>query len=82
MISAVAQGGVLYWRKNPVTSTTQCTTDDRYVQVKFYLDDMSGCPVDLVMADTLKPRAHTATEIEQIIALENGEDNGPGRFSG
>lgn len=32
-------------------------TFDRYIAVKFYLEDLLGHEVDLVMMDTLKPRA-------------------------
>jgi len=31
-------------------------TFDSYMDLKFYLDDLLGRPVDLVMADALKPR--------------------------
>jgi predicted nucleotidyltransferase len=29
---------------------------DHYMDLKFYLEDLFGCPVDLVLADTIKPR--------------------------
>jgi predicted nucleotidyltransferase len=31
-------------------------TFDAYMDVKFYLEDLFGCPVDLVMEETIKPR--------------------------
>jgi len=41
-------------------------TFDRYIQVKFYLEDLLGCPVDLVIPDTLKPRLRPQVEKEAI----------------
>ncbi|MDD5371693.1 MAG: nucleotidyltransferase family protein [Anaerolineaceae bacterium] len=41
-------------------------TFDRYIQAKFYLENLLDCPVDLVMADTLKPRARIAAQQEAI----------------
>jgi predicted nucleotidyltransferase len=41
-------------------------TFDRYIQAKFYLEDLLGCPVDLVMDDTLKPRARLSALREAI----------------
>lgn len=32
------------------------STFDAYMNVKFFLEDLFQCPVDLVMADTIKPR--------------------------
>lgn len=29
---------------------------DHYMDLKFYLEDLFGSPVDLVLADTIKPR--------------------------
>lgn len=31
-------------------------TFDHYMDLKFFLEDHLGCPVDLVLADSLKPR--------------------------
>ncbi|MEI6315041.1 MAG: nucleotidyltransferase family protein [Syntrophus sp. (in: bacteria)] len=31
-------------------------TFDNYMDLKFFLEDHLGCPVDLVLADSLKPR--------------------------
>ncbi len=31
-------------------------TFDAYMDLKAYLEDLFGCPVDLVLANTLKPR--------------------------
>ena len=41
-------------------------TFDRYIQAKFFLEDLLGCPVDLVMQETLKPRARITAEKEAI----------------
>jgi len=41
-------------------------TYDRYIQVKFFLEDMLGRNVDLVFADTLKPRIRPEVEREAI----------------
>jgi uncharacterized protein len=41
-------------------------TFDRYIQAKFYLEDLLGCPVDLVMEETLKPRARIVVQQEAI----------------
>jgi predicted nucleotidyltransferase len=29
---------------------------DAYMEVKFFLEDLFGCPVDLVLEETIKPR--------------------------
>lgn len=29
---------------------------DAYMDLKFYLEDLFGCPIDLVLADAIKPR--------------------------
>jgi len=29
---------------------------DTYMEVKFFLEDLFGCPVDLVLEETIKPR--------------------------
>jgi predicted nucleotidyltransferase len=39
-------------------------TFDHYMDLKFYLEDVLGAPVDLVMADCVKPR------LQPIIAQE------------
>ena len=41
-------------------------TFDRYIQAKFYIEDLLGCPVDMVMQETLKPRARITAEKEAI----------------
>ena len=41
-------------------------TFDRYIQAKFYIEDLLGCTVDLVMQETLKPRARITAEQEAI----------------
>jgi len=41
-------------------------TFDRYIQAKFYIEDLLGCPVDMVMQETLKPRARITVEKEAI----------------
>jgi uncharacterized protein len=41
-------------------------TFDRYIRAKFFLEDLLGCPVDLVMPDTLKPRVKPEVEKEAI----------------
>jgi uncharacterized protein len=41
-------------------------TFDRYLQAKFYLEDILHCPVDLVMQETLKPRARESAQREAI----------------
>ena len=39
-------------------------TFDHYIDMKFYLEDLLGAPVDLVLADCVKPR------LQPIIAQE------------
>ena len=39
---------------------------DRYVTVKFFLEDLLGKPVDLVMETALKPRIRARVESEMI----------------
>jgi uncharacterized protein len=41
-------------------------TFDRYIRAKFFLEDLLGYPVDLVMLETLKPRARTSAFEEAI----------------
>ena len=41
-------------------------TFDRYIRVKFYLEDLLGRPVDLVMAETLKSRVRPFVEKEAV----------------
>ena len=41
-------------------------TFDHYMDLKFYLEGLFGKPVDLVMADTVKPRLKDAIEREVI----------------
>jgi uncharacterized protein len=42
-------------------------TFDRYIQVKFFIEDLLDRPVDLVMSDTLKHRARPMVEKEAIL---------------
>jgi predicted nucleotidyltransferase len=42
-------------------------TFDRYIAVKFYLEDLLGHEVDLIMVDTLKPRALVVAKHDAII---------------
>ncbi|MCJ7624667.1 MAG: nucleotidyltransferase family protein [Anaerolineaceae bacterium] len=41
-------------------------TFDRYTQALFFIEDLLGCPIDLVMQETLKPRARPSVEQEAI----------------
>jgi hypothetical protein len=41
-------------------------TFDRYIDVKFYLEDLSAKPVDLVTALSLKPQLRATVEREAI----------------
>lgn len=41
-------------------------TYDRYIGAKFYLEDLLGCSVDLVMQETLKERIRARVESEAI----------------
>ena len=41
-------------------------TFDRYIRVKFYLEDLLHHPVDLVMAETLKARIKPYVESEAV----------------
>jgi uncharacterized protein len=41
-------------------------TFDRYIRVKFFLEDLFGRQVDLVMPETLKPRLRPYVEKEAI----------------
>ena len=43
-------------------------TFDNYMDLKFYLEDILKTPVDLVMADTLKPRLIPYVNSEVIYA--------------
>jgi len=43
-------------------------TFDHYMDLKFYLEKLFGKPVDLVTADTLKPRLKPIIEREVIYA--------------
>ena len=43
-------------------------TFDRYMDLKFELEDAFGMPVDLVMADTLKKRLRPVIEREVVYA--------------
>ena len=41
---------------------------DSYMNVKFYLEDLFGCPIDLVLEDTLKPRLRPLILAEVLYA--------------
>ena len=41
-------------------------TFDRYIRAKFFLEELLGHPVDLVMEGTLKPRAQIIVQQEAI----------------
>ena len=41
-------------------------TFERYTQVNFYLEDLLGCQVDLVLPDTLKSRIRSSVLAEAI----------------
>ena|SRR5271157_3758076 len=43
-------------------------TFDNYMDLKFYLEDLFGCKVDLVMKDALKPRLREPILKETIYA--------------
>ena len=43
-------------------------TFDHYMDLKFRLEDLLGRPVDLVMADTVKPRIKPIIEREVVYA--------------
>ena len=45
---------------------TSPLTFDRYIQAKFYFEDLLNRPVDLVIPDTLKPRVRPEVEKEAI----------------
>jgi predicted nucleotidyltransferase len=41
-------------------------TYDRYIGLKFYLEDLLGCHVDLVMRKALKPQMNLAVERQAV----------------
>lgn len=43
-------------------------TFDHYMDLKFRLEELLGCPVDLVLSDTIKPRLKDSIEKEVIYA--------------
>lgn len=43
-------------------------TFDHYMDLKFYLEEVLQLPVDLVMADTVKPRLRPTLEREIVYA--------------
>jgi hypothetical protein len=43
-------------------------TFDHYMHLKFRLEEVLHCPVDLVLADTLKPRLKPIVEREVVYA--------------
>jgi len=43
-------------------------TFDHYMDLKFMLEEALKCPVDLVMADTIKPRIKSIIEQEVVYA--------------
>lgn len=46
----------------------ESATFDNYFDLKFFLEDLFGRPVDLVTSDTIKPRIRTAILEEAIYA--------------
>ena len=44
----------------------QSATFDGYMQTKFYLEDLLGCPIDLVVRQAVKPRMLPVVEREAI----------------
>jgi len=44
----------------------QKNTFDMYMSVKFYLEDLFGCSVDLVLPNTIKPRLRS-TILEEAV---------------
>jgi uncharacterized protein len=46
----------------------ECATFDNYFDLKFFLEDLFGRPVDLVISDTIKPRIRSAILEEAIYA--------------
>ena len=46
-------------------------TFDNYMELKFYLEKLLGCRVDLVIADALKPqiKPHVMREVEYVEKL-------------
>ena len=45
---------------------THSPTFDQYIETKFYLEDLLGCKVDLVMQDGLKPLVRSEVEKEAV----------------
>ena len=43
-------------------------TFDAYMDLKLFLEDLFGCPVDLVLADAIKPRLRPTILREMIHA--------------
>jgi predicted nucleotidyltransferase len=43
-------------------------TFDHYMDLKFYLEDLLGRPVDLVLADSVKPRLKPLIAKEAVYA--------------
>jgi predicted nucleotidyltransferase len=43
-------------------------TFDRYMDLKLYLEELFGCPVDLVLADSIKPRLRSTILDEAVYA--------------
>jgi len=41
---------------------------DAYMDLKFYLEELFGCPVDLVLTDAIKPRLREAVLNEVVYA--------------
>jgi predicted nucleotidyltransferase len=44
----------------------QSPTFDQYIETKFFLEDLLGCKVDLVMQDGLKPLVRAEVEKEAV----------------
>jgi predicted nucleotidyltransferase len=45
-----------------------CKSFDAYMNLKAYLEDLLGCPVDLVVADVIKPRLRDTILAEALHA--------------
>ncbi len=43
-------------------------TFDRYMELKLYLEELFGCQVDLVLADSIKPRLRSTILGEAVYA--------------
>jgi predicted nucleotidyltransferase len=56
------------------TSDLDCVVEfdrksfDAYMDLKFFLQDLFQCPIDLVLADTIKPRLRPIIQGETVYA--------------